>query len=214
MKILIVDDHEVVRTGLRTLLERQEDLEIVGEAATAAEAVDMALSIEPDVVLMDVRLPDESGIEACRKIRSGNPGIRVLMLTSYSSDEAIFSAIMAGASGYLLKQIDAEQLKQAIVATGKGESILDSATSKSIIERVRSISRGDDSRGIDTLTEKEKMVLALIAEGLTNQEIADSIYLSENTVRNYVSSLLGKLGFTHRTQAAVYYLKRNELDED
>lgn len=214
MKIMIVDDHEVVRMGLRALLERQEGIEIIGEAATAAEAVDIALSQKPDVVLMDIRLPDESGIEACRKIRSENPDIGVLMLTSYSNDEAIFSSIMAGASGYLLKQIDAAKLNQAIMATGRGESILDPAASKSIVERVRSISGGGSTRGIDSLSEKEQKILALIAQGLTNQEIADQVCLSEKTVRNYVSVLLSKLGLAHRTQAAVYYIKRKGLEED
>jgi len=213
MKILIVDDHEVVRTGLRTLLEKREDFEVAGEATTAAEAIDMALSLEPDVVLMDVRLPDESGIEACRRIRSKKPDIRVLMLTSYSDDEAIFSALMAGASGYLLKQIDAQQLRQAITAAGRGETILDSTASRSMVERVKSIARGDAARGIDSLSEKEAMILALIAEGLTNQEIADRICLSEKTVRNYVSSLLSKLDLAHRTQAALYYIKRNDLKD-
>ena len=214
MKILIVDDHEVVRMGLSALLERQEGMEIAGEAATAAEAVDMALSLKPDVVLMDIRLPDESGIEACRKIRSENPDIRVLMLTSYSNDEAIFSSIMAGASGYLLKEIDAAKLNQAIKATGRGESILDSTASKSIVERVRAISGGDSARGMDTLSEKEQKILSLIAKGLTNQEIADEVCLSEKTVRNYVSVLLSKLGLAHRTQAAVYYIKRKGIGED
>lgn len=214
MKILIVDDHEVVREGLRALLSKQESLQIVGEAGTAAEAVDKALSLKPDVVLMDVRLPDESGIEACRKIRSENPDIRVLMLTSYSSDEAIYSAVMAGASGYLLKQIDAEKLNEAIMATGRGESILDSTASKSVLARIRSVSGGAETRGIDALTDKEKQILSLIAEGLTNQEIADNLFLSERTVRNYVSSLLHKLGMAHRTQAAVYYLKRKGLEDE
>lgn len=213
MKILIVDDHEVVRTGLRTLLEKQESFEIVGEAATAAEGIAMALSLKPDVVLMDVRLPDESGIEACRRIRSKKPGIHVLMLTSYSDDEAIFSALMAGASGYLLKQIDAQQLRQAITAAACGETILDSTVSRSVVERVKSIASGDSARGIDSLSKKEAMILALIAEGLTNQEIADSICLSEKTVRNYVSSLLSKLDLAHRTQAALYYIKRNDLKD-
>jgi len=213
MKVLIVDDHEVVRVGLRALLEKQEDLQIVGEAATAREAIDMALSVEPDVVLMDVRLPDESGIEACRKILSINPGIRVLMLTSYSNDEVIFDAIMAGASGYLLKEVDAGQLVPAIMAISRGESILDSSASKSILDRVKAISGGASARGIDSLTEREMEILKLIADGLTNQEIADIINLTEKTVKNYVSSLLLKLGMSHRTQAAVYYVKRKDMWE-
>ena len=214
MKVLIVDDHEVVRVGLRALLEKQDGLQIIGEAGTAAEAVDMALSSKPDVVLMDVRLPDESGVEACRKIRSKNPDIHVLMLSSYSNDEAIFAAIMAGASGYLLKQIDAGQLYHAIAATGRGESILDSTASKSIVERVKAISEGATARGIDSLTPRETEILTLIADGLTNQEIADRVCLTEKTVRNYVSSLLLKLGMAHRTQAAIHYLKRQGYQEE
>jgi len=214
MKILIVDDHEVVRVGLRALLEKQDDFQIVGEASTASEAIDMALSGEPDVVLMDVRLPDESGIEACRKIRSKNPDIRVLMLTSYSNDEAIFASIMAGASGYLLKQVDASQVVPAIMAVNRGESILDSTASKSFMDRVKAISGGSTARGIDSLTERERQILKLIADGFTNLEIANSINLAEKTVKNYVTSLLLKLGMSHRTQAAVYYVKRIDLRED
>jgi len=214
MKLLIVDDHEVVRMGLRTLLEGQGGLDVIGEAATAAKAVKMALAKKPDVVLMDVRLPDESGIEACRQIRSQNPDIQVLMLTSYSNDEAIFAAIMAGASGYLLKQIDAEHLYHAVSAVGRGESILDATVSKTIVERVKAISEGGPSRGMDSLSEREKEILRLIAEGLTNKEIAEKICLGEKTVRNYVSSILLKLGISHRTQAAVYYLKRLGLDKE
>jgi len=212
--VLIVDDHEVVRVGLRALLEKQEDLQIVGEAATAGEALDMAISGKPDVVLMDVRLPDESGIETCRKIRSKNPGIRVLMLTSYSNDETILASIMAGASGYLLKQIDAGQLVPAIMAVGRGESILDSTTSKSVMDRLLAISGGATARGIDSLTEREMQILKLIADGSTNQEIANIINLTEKTVKNYVSSLLLKLGMSHRTQAAVYYVRRQDQQED
>lgn len=214
MKVLIVDDHEVVRMGLRTLLEGQGGLDVIGEAATAAEAVKMALAKKPDVVLMDVRLPDESGIEACRQIRSQNPAIQVLMLTSYSNDEAVFAAIMAGASGYLLKQIDAEHLYHAVSVVGRGESILDATVSKTIVDRVKAVSEGGPSRGMDSLSGREKEILRLIAEGLTNKEIAEKICLGEKTVRNYVSSILLKLGISHRTQAAVYYLKRLGLDKE
>jgi len=214
MKVLIVDDHEVVRMGLRTLLEGQGGLDVIGEAATAAEAVKMALAKKPDVVLMDVRLPDESGIEACRQIRSQNPAIQVLMLTSYSNDEAVFAAIMAGASGYLLKQIDAEHLYHAVSVVGRGESILDATVSKTIVDRVKAVSEGGPSRSMDSLSGREKEILRLIAEGLTNKEIAEKICLGEKTVRNYVSSILLKLGISHRTQAAVYYLKRLGLDKE
>ncbi len=174
----------------------------------------MALAKKPDVVLMDVRLPDESGIEACRQIRSQNPAIQVLMLTSYSNDEAVFAAIMAGASGYLLKQIDAEHLYHAVSVVGRGESILDATVSKTIVDRVKAVSEGGPSRGMDSLSGREKEILRLIAEGLTNKEIAEKICLGEKTVRNYVSSILLKLGISHRTQAAVYYLKRLGLDKE
>lgn len=213
MNILIVDDHEVVRMGLRTLLEQKEGLEVVGEAANAAEAVERSLDSRPDVVLMDVRLPDESGIEACRKIRAADPGIRVLMLTSYSDEEAIFSAIMAGASGYLLKQIGAEQLYQAVIGVGNGESLLDPKLSKAVVDRVYQICDGAPGREIDSLSDREKEILKLIAEGLTNQEIADRIFLSQKTVRNYVSSIFQKIDVSHRTQAAIYYLERKPQEE-
>lgn len=212
MRVLIVDDHEVVRMGLRTLLDAHADLEVLGEAANASEAVDMALDEHPDVVLMDVRLPDESGIEACRKIRAADPEIRVLMLTSYSDEEAIFSAIMAGASGYLLKKIGAEQLYRAVTAVGEGESLLDPNLSKAVVNRVLEICEGAPGRGIDALSAREKEILKLIAEGLTNQEIAERIFLSQKTVRNYVSSIFQKIDVSHRTQAAIYYLERNPAD--
>lgn len=208
-RILIVDDHQVVRMGLRTLLEHQGGLRVVGEAGTAAEAIEKAKELKPDIVLMDVRLPDESGIEACRQIRSANPGIRVLMLTSYSSDEAIFAAIMAGASGYLLKRLEAEQLYTAVTAVGRGETLLDPTLSESVVTRVKDICEGEPSRGVDSLTEREKEILQLIAEGLTNKEIAANIHLSEKTVRNHITAIFMKLGVSHRTQAAICYLNRN-----
>ena len=209
---MIVDDHEVVRMGLRTLLEHQGGLEIVGEAGTAAEAFDKAISLKPDLVLMDVRLPDESGIEACRQIRSADPRIRVLMLTSYSNDEAIFAAIMAGASGYLLKRLEAEQLYAAVIAISQGETLLDPTLSAAVVKRVKEICDGEPSRGVDSLTGREKEILKLIAEGLTNKEIAEKVYLSEKTVRNHITTIFTKLDVSHRTQAAIYYLNRNPSD--
>lgn len=207
LKVLIVDDHEVVRMGLRTLLDRQGGLEVVGEAATAAEAVETALATHPDVILMDVRLPDGSGVEACRKIRSAEPKINVLMLTSYSDDEAIFSAIMAGASGFLLKGIEAEQLYQAVISIGNGKSLLDPTLSQAVIDKVNAFCDGAPAPMTDVLSEREKEILKLIAEGLTNQEIADKTFLGNQTVRNYVSSIFQKIGVSHRTQAALYYLE-------
>jgi len=212
MKILIVDDHEVVRMGLRTLLEHQGGLKIVGEAGTAAEAIKKAMELKPDLVLMDVRLPDESGIEACRQIRSADPGIQVLMLTSYSSDEAIFAAIMAGASGYLLKRLESEQLYTSIIAISQGQTLLDPTLSEAVVKRVKEICDGEPSRGVDSMTEREKDILKLIAEGLTNREIAGRVHLSEKTVRNHITTIFMKLDVTHRTQAAIYYLSRNPAD--
>jgi DNA-binding NarL/FixJ family response regulator len=214
MKVFIVDDHQVVRLGLRALLEQRDGFEVAGEAGTAEEAVEAVLAEQPDVVLMDVRLPDESGIEACRKIRSASPDIHVLMLTSYSDDEAIFSAIMAGASGYLLKKIEADQLFHAITAASKGESMLDPNLSRAVVERVNEICEGGPTRGIDNLSTREKGILKLIAEGLTNKEIAEKVFLSDKTVRNYVSSIFQKIGVTHRTQAAIYYLERKGSGAD
>jgi len=212
-RVLIVDDHEVVRIGLRTLVEHHGGLQVVGDAGTAAEAVAMAISLRPDVVLMDVRLPDESGIEACRKIRSALPDTRVLMLTSFSDDEAIFASIMAGASGYLLKRIEAEQLYQGIIAVAQGESLLDPHVSKQIVSRVKQISNEPLGKGMESLTKREQEILELIAEGFTNREIADKVFLSEGSVRNYVSSILQKLDVSHRTQAAVYYIERKPKEE-
>jgi len=213
VRVVIVDDHEVVRMGLRSMLEAQEGTEFAGEAGSEAQAIEIARSAHPDVILMDVRLPDGSGVEACRRIRSEMPDIRVLMLTSYSDDEAIFSSIMAGASGYLLKMIGAEKLYSAILSVARGENLLDSEISKKIVDRVMEIGGGAPSRGIDSLTRREKEILDLISEGLTNREIAERIYLSEGSVRNYVSSILTKLGMAHRTQAALYYQERKRLME-
>lgn len=212
IRVMLVDDHEIVRMGLRTLLERQGGIEVAGEASTAAEAVEMALDLRPDVVLMDVRLPDESGVEACRRIREEDDGIRVIMLTSYSDDDALFASIMAGASGYLLKRIDAANLCRTVLAAGMGESIIDPALSERVVSRIKEISAGAPSRGFDLLTGREKEILGLVADGLTNKEIADRVCLSAKTVRNYVSTMLQKLGFSSRTQAAVYYMERKQGD--
>jgi len=214
LRIMIVDDHEVVRMGLRALLEQHGAIEVVGEAATSAEAVMHALALQPDIVLMDVRLPEESGIEACRQIRAIDPGIRVLMLTSYANDEAIFASIMAGASGYLLKRLKAGQLYKAVIAVGQGESLLDPSLSKAVLERVKELGDGRPDRGFDSLSEKEKDILKLISDGLTNKEIAAEVCLSEKTVRNYITSIFQKLDVAHRTQAAVYYLEKKPVSEE
>ena len=212
-KILIVDDHEVVRMGLRTLLERHEDLEIIGEAASAQEAVDTSLKTLPDVVLMDVRLPDRSGIEACREIRTAEPGIRVLMLTSYSDDEAVVASVIAGAAGYILKKIESGNLYNAILAVANGETLMDQAIVQKVMKKIQMMQEGAPERGMDSLTDREKQILELVADGLTNKEIAEKVFLSEKTVRNYVSSVLHKLNISHRTQAAVYFLEKKYQEE-
>lgn len=213
LRIFLVDDHEVVRAGLRALLEKREGLTIVGEAAGVAEAVDKALASRPDVVLMDVRLTDGSGIEACRIIMAADPDIKVLMLTSFSDDEAVISSILAGASGYLLKQIDAESVYRAIDAVSRGEVLLDPDLTRTVLERIRAAGEKPPEKGMEALTKREIEVLELIARGMTNKEIAAELYLSDKTVRNYVSSILDKLDISHRTQAAIFFIEKKHLQE-
>lgn len=213
LKIFLVDDHEVVRAGLRALLEKRKGLTIAGEAAGVAEAVDKVLAACPDIVLMDVRLSDGSGIEACRRIRDADPGIRVLMLTSYSDDEAVISSILAGASGYLLKQIDAESVYRAIEAAAGGEVLLDPDLTRAVLKRIRDVSERPPQKGMEALTSRELEILELIAKGMTNKEIAAALYLSDKTVRNYVSSILEKLDISHRTQAAIFFIENRRLQE-
>ncbi len=204
LRLLIVDDHEVVRQGLVALLDRREGFEVVAEAGSVAEAVEQARKFEPDVVIMDVRLPDGSGIEACREIRADLPGTRVVMLTSYPDEEAVLSAIVAGAAGYLLKQIRARDLVAGLEAVGRGESLLDPAVTEKVLERVRRIATGGPMDELAQLTSQEQKILALVAEGKTNKEIAAEIFLSDKTVKNYVSSILSKLNLERRAQAAAY----------
>ncbi|REJ36961.1 MAG: DNA-binding response regulator [Bacillota bacterium] len=211
IKVVIVDDHEVVRVGLKSLLNRVADLEVVGEAGSAAEAEQVVEQVQPDVVVMDIRMPGGSGIEACRSIRSRWPHIRVIMLTSYSDDEAVIGSVMAGASGYVLKQIGTQELVDAIRRVSRGESLLDPGVTGKILERVRGGSglSGTDGRGTpEALTEQEERILALIAEGKTNREIANALYLSEKTVRNYVSNILAKLQLHNRAEAAAWAVRR------
>ncbi len=205
LKILIVDDHDIVRKGLAMLVSRQEDLSVVAEAGTVAEAVANAREFAPDVVVMDIRLPDGSGIEACREIRDENADIKVLMLTSYSDEEAVLGSIMAGASGYLLKEIRSQEIVDAIRRVGSGQSLLDPAVTASVLERVR---RGKEEDVMAQLTEQEQKILELIAEGQTNREIAGQIHLSDKTVKNYVSNILGKLEVSRRSQAAAFLAER------
>ncbi len=204
LKLVVVDDHEVVREGLVALLARRSDFQIVAEAATVAQATEAARRYEPDLVVMDVRLPDGSGIAACREIREELPLTRVVMLTSYPDEDAVLSAIVAGASGYLLKQVRARDLVDALERVGRGESLLDPAVTGRVLERVRRIASGDQLDELSQLTKQERKILALVAEGKTNKEIATEVYLSDKTVKNYVSSILAKLNLERRAQAAAY----------
>lgn len=208
IRLLIVDDHEVVREGLRALLARQKGLEVVGEAGSAAEAVDKARRYAPDVVIMDVRLPDGSGIEACREIRAERPETRVIMLTSYPDEEAVFASIVAGASGYLLKQVRTQVLIEAIEAVARGASLLDPAVTEKVLERIRKMGMGAVDEQLSQLSEKERQILTLIADGSTNKEIAKIVCLSEKTVKNYVSNILSKLNLTRRSAAAAFMATR------
>ncbi len=213
--VLIVDDHTVVRIGLRTLLSNSAGFRVVGEAQTAAEAVQLNEQTRPDVVLMDVRLPDGSGVEACRRIKADHPDARVLMLTSYSDEEAIVGAVMAGASGYLLKQADAERLTQAIREAAAGQSTLDPRAAGALLTQFRELSAKQAEAELAGLTDRERRMLALIAEGYTNRAIGEVLHLSEKTVRNHVSQLLRKLGFQRRSQAAAWAGQRRlELPPD
>ena len=207
LRLLVVDDHEVVRQGLVSLLDRREHFQVVAEAGTAAEAVEMARKFEPDLVVMDVRLPDGSGIEACREIRAEFPGTRVVILTSYPDEEAVLSAIIAGASGYLLKQIRGRDLISALESVGRGESLLDPAVTEKVLDRVRRIATGTYTDEMAQLTQQEQKILLLVAEGKTNKEIASEVFLSDKTVKNYVSSILSKLNLQRRAQAAAFVAK-------
>jgi len=208
MRLLVVDDHEVVRQGLVALLERREAFQVVAEAGTVAESIEQARRHQPDIVIMDVRLPDGSGIEACRAIRAELPATRVVMLTSYPDEEAVLSAIVAGASGYLLKQIRGRDLVAALETVGRGGSLLDPAVTERVLERIRRIASGaSESDEISQLTSQERKILLLVAEGKTNKEIASEIFLSDKTVKNYVSSILAKLNLERRAQAAAFVAK-------
>lgn len=203
VRVMLVDDHEVVRTGLRRLLEGHEGLEVVAEAATADAAVATARADPPDVVVLDVRLPDRSGVEACRDIRAEHPDVAVLMLTSFSDDQALFDSIMAGAAGYVLKQIRGSDLVDGIRRVGAGESLLDADLTARVLDRVRSGHHEQDPR-LARLTPTEARILDLIAEGLTNRQIGERIHLAEKTVKNYVSAILSKLRVARRAEAAAY----------
>ena len=211
-RVMLVDDHEVVRSGLKAMLEAMDDLEVVAEAGTAGEAVLRARSYHPDVVVMDVRLPDRSGVEACRDIRAENPQVAVLMLTSFSDDQALFDSIMAGAAGYVLKQIRGGDLVDGIRRVAGGESLLDPAVTARVLERVRNPQGAQDPK-LARLTPTEARILDMIAEGLTNREIGERVHLAEKTVKNYVSTILAKLQVSRRAEAAAYVADRHARED-
>ncbi len=213
LRIMVVDDHEVVRQGLVALLDRRDGFDVVAQAGTMAEAIAAAARFEPDLVIMDVRLPDGSGIEACREIRGARPETRVIMLTSYPDEEAVLSAIIAGASGYLLKQIRGRDLVSALESVGRGESLLDPAVTERVLQRVRAAATGSATDELADLTSQERKILLLVAEGMTNKEIATQVFLSDKTVKNYVSSILSKLNLQRRTQAAAFVAKHHLGDQ-
>jgi DNA-binding NarL/FixJ family response regulator len=207
LRLLVVDDHEVVRQGLVALLDRRPGFQVVAQAGSVHESIAQARLHRPDIVVMDVRLPDGSGVEACREIRAELPETRIIMLTSFPDDEAVLSAIVAGASGYLLKQIRARDLVSALEAVGRGESLLDPAVTERVLERVRRIAGGSNDE-LSVLTSQEQKILMLVAEGKTNKEIAAEVFLSDKTVKNYVSSILSKLNLERRAQAAAFVAKQ------
>ena len=208
-RILLVDDHEVVRLGLKALLDHHPQFEVVGEAGTSKEALEQVSRLRPDIVLMDIRLPGASGIEACDEVTRTFPETRVVMLTSYAEDEMLFSAIRAGASGYVLKQIRGDDLIHALEAVSRGEALLDPAVTQRVFQEVRRAVKEEEASAFANLSQQEKHVLMLVSEGKTNREIAKALFLGEGTVRNYVSSILSKLGVSNRAEAAAYAVEHN-----
>jgi DNA-binding NarL/FixJ family response regulator len=212
IRVLLVDDHEVVRLGLRVLLNAESDMRVIGEAGTVRDALDATLRERPDVVLLDVRLPDGSGVDACRAIRAALPAVQVIILTSFADPDLVVSAIDAGAAGYVLKQLDTSELLKAVRAVASGDAVLDPAVTRGILSRVKESAQDQKARAFADLSEREIGVLALVAEGKTNAEIGAALYLSEKTVRNHVSTILAKLGVTNRIEAATYAV-RHGIDQ-
>jgi DNA-binding NarL/FixJ family response regulator len=208
IRVFLLDDHEVVRRGVQDLLEAEPDITVVGEAGTAAEALARVPAARPDVAILDMRLPDGDGISVCRDLRSDFPDLACLMLTSFGDDEALLSAIMAGASGYLLKQVRGSDIVGAVRTVAAGGSLLDPRMTATVLERLRHPVTNDDP--VDVLSEQERRVFDLIGEGLTNRQIGERLFLAEKTVKNYVSSVLSKLGMQRRTQAAALAARRQE----
>jgi two-component system response regulator DevR len=215
IRVFLLDDHEIVRRGLSELLELERDIEVVGEAGTTADALHRLPACRPDVAILDVRLPDGSGIEVCREIRDTMPQTHALMLTSYADDAALFDAIMAGASGYVLKEIRGSALVDAVRQIAEGHSLLDPAATQRVLDRLRNEPDEEEDPELAGLSEQERRILRLIGEGMTNRQIGDELHLAEKTVKNYVSSLLAKLGMSRRTQAAAFSARHSaEHDRD
>ena len=206
VRVFLLDDHEVVRRGLKELLESDGSIEVVGEAATVAQANARIPAVRPDVAILDARLPDGSGIEVCRQVRSADPSIRAIILTSFDDDDALFSAIMAGAAGYILKQVSGDDLVSAVHKVAQGAALLDPQVTEKVMTRLR---QGDQNEPAElkSLSPQERRILDLVAEGLTNRQIGEELFLAEKTVKNYMSSILSKLGLERRTQAAIYVSK-------
>ena len=211
IRVYLLDDHEVVRRGLVALLESAGDIEVIGETGLAQEAIRRIPALRPDVAVLDARLPDGSGIDVCRDIRSADPSIKALILTSYQDDEALFSAIMAGAAGYVLKQIKGNDLIDSIRRVAAGQSLLDPLVTAQVLERIRH-GADDEPEELSTLTPQERRILELIAQGLTNRQIGEELFLAEKTIKNYVSNVLMKLGMHRRTEAAVYAARLADRD--
>ena len=212
IRVFLLDDHEVVRRGVRELLEAEDDMTVVGEAGTAEEALGRIPPTKPQVALLDVRLPDGNGVEVCREIRSAHPEVACIMLTSFSDDEALMQAVVAGASGYLLKQIRGVDIVDSVRRVARGESLLDPSLTKRLHAQFRNTDEQDER--LARLTNQERRILALIADGLTNRQIGAEMHLAEKTVKNYVSNLLAKLGMERRTQAAVFAARLEPLADD
>ena len=205
IRVYLLDDHEIVRRGIRELLESEGDIVVVGESGLAGEAARRIPALRPDVAILDGRLPDGSGIDVCREIRSRDPSIAALILTSYDDDDALFAAIMAGAAGYILKQVGGNDFVDTVRRVAAGQSTLDPAVTAQVLERVRNGARSDPA--LENLTAQDQRILQLIGEGMTNRQMAETMFLAEKTIKNYVSSLLAKLGLESRTQAAIFSLK-------
>jgi two-component system response regulator DevR len=212
LRILLVDDHEVVRVGLRALIERQPGMEVIGEASTVGEAITQAKQLAPDVVVLDIRLPGGSGLQACKQIKAHRPDTRIIVLTSYPDDQILFDAIANGADGYVLKQIGSDDLIRALVQVGRGESLLDPSVTEKVFAKMRQARLRERAHAFADLNAQELQILARVAEGETNREIGAALQLSEKTVRNYVSIILGKLGLNSRAQAAAY-AARNRIED-